>query len=200
MAIGGERLQCLEELLGLRRGEDGGRLVEDEDAGIPEQRLQDFHPLFLADGQAVDAPVQIDGQAALLHQRVEPPARLGGGPGEAEDRLGSEHDIVEGGEVFRQREMLVDHTDPGLQRGLGRAGRQRSQRPVRFDADRPRIGDIMAEQDVHQRRLAGAVLAEQRVDLAGSHLERDAIEHRLPRHEGLGDLAHLDRGRPGRRR
>ena len=43
-------------------------------------------------------------------------------------------------------------------------------------------------QDAHQRALAGAVLADDRVDLAGASLERDAAQ-RDRRAEALGDPA-----------
>ena len=48
-------------------------------------------------------------------------------------------------------------------------------------------------QDVHQRRLAGAVLAEQRVDLARPDLEVDPVV-RDDAWIVLGDPAHLERG------
>ena len=48
-------------------------------------------------------------------------------------------------------------------------------------------------QDVHQRRLAGAVLAQQRVDLAGTDLEVDPVVGHDAR-IALRDAAHLQRG------
>ena len=44
-----------------------------------------------------------------------------------------------------------------------------------FPADRPGIRLDDAVDDLHQRRLAGAVLAQHRVDLAGQHVEVDAV-------------------------
>src|SRR5262249_17082455 len=43
------------------------------------------------------------------------------------------------------------------------------------DLDRALVGLDEAVDDVHERRLAGAVLAEQAVDLAVCHLERDGV-------------------------
>ena len=43
-------------------------------------------------------------------------------------------------------------------------------------ADRCRVGAIEAVEDVHQRRLAGAVAAEQAVDLAAADREVDAVQ------------------------
>ena len=67
--------------------------------------------------------------------------------------------------------MLVDHADAGVERGARVARRQR----LAEGLDRARVGDIVAEEDVHQRRLAGAVLAEQRHDLAAREVERDRV-------------------------
>ena len=55
------------------------------------------------------------------------------------------------------------------------------------------VGDIVAEQDVHQRRLAGAVLAEQRDDLALLQLERDGVIGQQ-RPEALGDAGEAEDG------
>ena len=56
------------------------------------------------------------------------------------------------------------------------------------------IGLMDAGDDLDQRRFAGAVLAEQGVDLAGIEGERDVLE-RLRGVEPLGDVAHLEDGR-----
>ena len=68
------------------------------------------------------------------------------------------------------------------------------------DDDLTGIRPIEAGEDVHQRRLAGAVLAEQRVDFAAPHFEIDAG---ISEHAGecLGDAAEDDaRRRPRRQR
>ena len=74
------------------------------------------------------------------------------------------------GQVLGQREVLVHHADAGRERRLRRARRERAEarRRARAPAIVALIGDVVAEQDVHQRRLAGAVLAEQRQDLAAA--------------------------------
>ncbi len=72
--------------------------------------------------------------------------------------------------------MLMDHADSGGERGAGTAGRQRLGRAVGCrNQDAALIGRVVAEEDVHQRRLAGAVLAEQRQDLARVQVERDRV-------------------------
>ena len=67
--------------------------------------------------------------------------------------------------------MLVDHADAevdGLQRRSDADG------PA-VDAHLALVGLVEPVEDAHERRLAGAVLPEQRVDLAGPQVEVDAI-------------------------
>ena len=95
---------------------------------------------------------------------------------ERAERPRAEHDVLQHRQAFGEREVLVHHADAGLERGLRRARRQRPQRAVRAGhADRALVGHVVAEQDVHQRGLAGAVLAEQREDLAAAQLEVDRL-------------------------
>ena len=58
----------------------------------------------------------------------------------------------------------------------------------------PSSGPVEAGEDVHQRRLAGAVLAEQRVHLALAQVEVDVVVGDDPG-EALGDAAQLEDGR-----
>ena len=85
--------------------------------------------------------------------------------------------------------MLVHHADAGIERCARVAGRQR----LAEDLDRSLVGDIVAEEDVHQRRLAGAVLAKQRDDLAARELEGDRIVGDQ-RAEALGDAGEAEDG------
>ena len=58
---------------------------------------------------------------------------------------------------------------------------------------------IRAAQDLHQRRFAGAVFAEQDVDFAGVERQVDAVE-RDDAGKRFPDAAHLEDGRLGPRR
>ena len=53
------------------------------------------------------------------------------------------------------------------------------------DADLAGVGRVVAHDALDQGRLAGAVLAQQRVDAAGGDVERDVLE-RGERAEALG--------------
>ncbi len=70
--------------------------------------------------------------------------------------------------------MLMDHADPG---GAGIA-RTANGQALALQANLAFIGQVDPGEDVHQGRLAGAVLAQQRVYLAALQLQADAVEHR----------------------
>ena len=92
-----------------------------------------------------------------------------------------------------KREMLVHHAEARREGGPRRTRRQRP--PERLD--RARIGRVMAEEDVHQRRLARAVLAKKGKDLALMEGEADILVGRQPA-EPLGDPGQPQHDPPGR--
>ena len=71
------------------------------------------------------------------------------------------------------------------------ARRGQADRPV-LDPDLAGVGLLHPGQDADQRRLAGAVFAEQHMDLAGPEVEADVV---IGKHAGkaLGDAAQGDR-------
>ena len=83
--------------------------------------------------------------------------------------------------------MLVHHPDPGLDRVAGGAEGDR----LSVQQDLAGIRAVEPVEDVHQRRLAGAVLAEQRVHLAAPDVEVDVVVGDDAR-ELLADPAHLE--------
>ena len=76
----------------------------------------------------------------------------------------AEKDIVGDRERRHQLEMLMHHAEAGLD-GAGRVG---DHRRLAVQPDLAFVGLQQAEQDVHQRRLAGAILADDGVDFAPS--------------------------------
>ena len=60
------------------------------------------------------------------------------------------------------------------------------------DLDRPLVGTMHSVQYLEDRRLAGAVAAQQRMDLAGHDLEGHLVQ-RTHAAEGLGYAGHADR-------
>ena len=103
------------------------------------------------------------------------------GPG-----LPADHDVLGDAECRDQRELLVNGDDAlalglvGLREALGLA-RER---------DGPGVGPLGAGQDLQQSRLAGAVLAEERQDLAFRELQVDVGQGHHP-WKALTDAADL---------
>ncbi len=84
----------------------------------------------------------------------------------AAHRLGAEHEVLERGERADEHEMLVDHADPAAD-GLGR--RRGRERPIADEHPAAR-GRYDPRGELEQRRLAGAVLADDGVDLPGERV------------------------------
>ena len=190
LALLGQALDDREQLLRLLRRQHRGRLVEHEDVGAAVERLQDLDALLLADGDVLDDRARVDGEPeprrdlahALLGRRVvEQDAVV--------HRLGREHDVLGDRHHRDQHEVLVHHADAVLDRGLRRAELGR----LAVDQDLALVRPVEAVEDVHQRRLAGAVLAEQRVHLALAQVEVDAVV-RDDAGEALRDPTKLENG------
>jgi hypothetical protein len=182
-ALGADRGQRREQRIGLLRGEDGGGLVQDQQLRVLHQAAHDLDPLPLAHRELPDLAARLERQAIGARGRGE-------AFGDARQRRG----LVEGerhvlGDCHRleQGEVLEHHPDAEPARGA--RARQRDGRAVPQDASGIRLEQ--AVEDLHQRGLARAVLAEQRVDLARHHREVHGVV-RHERAEALDELTGLD--------
>ena len=148
-----------------------------------------------ADRQLADLRVRVDLEAELLAELADPAVgRLRVEEDRVGHRLVAEDDVLGDGEDGDEHEVLVDHADAAGD-GVGRAGdRPSARRRCRIS---PSSGVSSPYRMFIRVRLAGAVLAEQGVDLAGPDLEVDAV---VGHHAGeaLGDAAHLERRAPRR--
>jgi hypothetical protein len=156
------------EFVGLLRGEDRGRLVEDEDFGVPGQRLDDLDPLLHSDGEVFDERIGVDVKSEaggdLAHLRAgRLQVELAGEGG----LFVAEHDVLGDGEDGDQHEVLVNHPDSG---GHGVAGAGEALDDI-VEEDLPVVGLVQAVQDIHQRRFTRTVLTEQGMDLSSLHGE-----------------------------
>ena len=77
--------------------------------------------------------------------------------------------VVHGAELDDEPEVLVDEAQPVV--AVGRLPESSNGSPSSH-ATRAGVGRVVAGERLDQRRLAGAVLADERVDLAGRDLER----------------------------
>ena len=182
----------LEQHVRLLRRQHRGRLVEDEDARFAVERLQDLDALLLAERELPDPGARVDVQPVALRElgdalldRARPQAER-----PALAAVVAEDDVLRHREGLDEPEMLVHHRDPGLER----VARRVEVHPAAVDEDLAVVRPVEAREDVRERALARAVLAEQRVHLAGGGLEVDALVRDDAR-EALRDPAHRDGGR-----
>ena len=103
-------------------------------------------------------------------------AHLGGGCLVVEQnapagRLGGEDDVLGHGHHRDEHEVLVHHPDAVPDRVAGGGERDR----LAVQEDLAFVCVVEAVDDVHQRRLAGPVLAEQGVHLTAPDVEVDAV-------------------------
>ena len=173
----------LEQGLAFRRRERGGRLVHDQDPRVERQRLGDLDQLLLADPELRDATLRVDLDAEPLQQCAR---GLHDAPvvdeGPEDQRLAAKEDVLGRGQFGNQVEFLVDDRDAGAL-GVLNAG-EANRRAL--DPDLAVIVDVHAGEDLHQGRLAGAVLAHEGVDLAAPQVEVDVAQSRHAG-EGFGD-------------
>ena len=139
-----------------------GRLVQDQDARAAEQRFQDLDPLLHPDRQIGDLGVEIDLEAVfplqlrdLVAARAAPAARVRP-PSAPSSRFSSTVNGSTSMKCWWTMPIPARIASCGL--WIWRSS------PV--DPDGPPIGLIVAVENVHERRLAGAVLADDAVDRA----------------------------------
>ena len=179
-----------EQPLRLLRREDRGGLVEDQDARLAVERLQDLDPLLLTDRELPDPRVRVDRHPVALGELLDA-ARDDPVPEKerAADVPLAEDDVLGDRERLDETEVLVHHPDPGVERVLRR--RERDGPPEELDL--ALVGVVEAGEDVRERALPRAVLAEQRMHLADGRLEVDGVVRHDAR-EPLRDPTHRHSG------
>ena len=145
-------------------------------SALAVERLEDLDALLGADGEVLHERVRVDRELEALRELAD--ALLGLVVVEQQTvacRLLAEHDVLGDRHDRNEHEVLVDHPDPA-------ARSRRSASSIRtgfaLDDDLALVRRVEAVEDVHQRRLAGAVLAEEGVHLAGKQVEVDSRRSR----------------------
>src|SRR6185436_12703457 len=142
----------------------------------PDGQIGHPRPRIDADPEPVQhRPRRVVDRALVEHEPRPPPW------------LAPEEDVLGHGQVRHQVELLVDDADPESQRGA----RARDHDRRATEPDRARVAAIYTREHLHERGLARAVLADQRMDLAGAELEPGLIE-RTHAGEGLVNALHRD--------
>jgi hypothetical protein len=135
--------------------------------GFGHQRAHDLDPLALADREGVHGPQRIDVEPVDRRDLDDALRHFGQRQGLVEP----EPDVLGRGQRVEQAEVLEHHADPERPRLLRIADRHRLPVP----ADLALVGTDCAVDHLHHGRLAGAVLAEHGVDLAGLDAQRDVV-------------------------
>ena len=187
-APAGEVPHHAEQPLALHRRKRRSRLVENDDATVDSQRLQDLHDLELAGAERADGRLQreLDFPAERGQKPLHLPAQLSPvePPRHAEAR---QHDVLHDGEIRREGRLLRDHANAVAQ-GIPRAGK--AQRPA-VERDLARVWADLSRDHARQRRFPRSVRAAERVDFAGGQGEL-CLRERLRGAEALADAAEFE--------
>ena len=183
-ALGLEFAEVVEERVDLLRHEDRGGLVEDEGAGAAVEDLEDLHALAVGHAEFLDEGVGAYAEAVRVRDLLD----LGAGPGaDAVQLLAAEDDVLQHREVVGEHEVLVHHADAARD-GVRRAAED-DLRAV--DGDGPLVRLLHPVEDLHQGRLAGAVLTAEGVDGASAHGDVD-VSVGDDTGEAFGDAVEFD--------
>ena len=118
LAFAGHLAQSLSQVIRFLGGEDGCRLVQDQDIGSPVEHLEDLNALLLTDGQLPDAGAGIHPHAVSSREFTD--LGFDSGHVQAKTRLLQPKDDVLGDRLgFDQHKVLVDHTNAQLRRIAG---------------------------------------------------------------------------------
>ena len=176
------------------RRQHRGRLVEDEEALVEIQELQDFKFLLFARRHGGDRHIERHAKRHAVEKLVEPahlflPVDDGGCIGAADD------EIFRAGQRRHQREMLIHHAD-AVRAGVTWIADRHF---LAVEQDLAAIRRVEAHDAFDERRLAGAVFAEEGVHSPGFDLDGDVFECDQ-RSEDLGHADRLQRWSAHRRR
>ena len=181
-----------EQLLHLTPVQARGRLIEDEHLRVEHHGAADGHELLNGDRVAREHGAGVDRESETL----QVPRRLAvrGLPVDAAaaPRLVAEHDVLADREVRAEVDLLIDGGDARILRVGGAAEAAR----LTAHDDPARIHGVDAGEGFDERRLAGAVLTHQGVDLARPEREVDGIQGE-DAGESDGDPGHFDDRRDG---
>ena len=161
--------------------------------GCARERLRDLDHLPPRQRQVLDQRQRMDVVGAGARQRFLGHAALRAAVDQPEAaRRIADRDVVGDREVGDQRQLLEDAGDAGR---MGRGRRCKRDR-LAVEQHAALVGRDDARHDLDQRRLAGAVLAEDRVNAAGLDHEVGVLQ-RAHAAVALGDALHDEQAHSG---
>jgi hypothetical protein len=167
-----------------------GRLVHDQHPGVVRQRLGDLDHLLLGDGEFAHAPPRIERQFQPLDEGAGAVVEGAVVEQRAAARLPADEDVLRDRQVGHQVELLVDDADAELLR-MAWAGDAYG---LAVEQEFARVRRVDARKQLHERRLAGAVLSDEGEHLAVAQVETHVLQRPYP-WEALRDAAHLKQRR-----
>ncbi len=159
-----------------------GRLVQDQHFLSTPERPHDLDLLLLSQGQAANQRVRINldtQESGKLTQPFQSRSLT-----QALPPRPAKHQILDDRQARHQKHMLKDGADSEIEALAWRAD---DYRPA-GNQDLALVGLLHAGKNADQSRLAGTVLAQQHMNLAGAELQRDALVGDHSR-KPLGDVA-----------
>ena len=162
-----EILHRLEQGLHLVEGQRAGRLVQNQDARVAHHAAQKLDKLLLGDGERIRLALKVQIEVELLHALVQALFQLALVLVEAHQNIFQNRHV-------REKHRLLRHQIDALRQ---RSGRLAQLDRLTVDQDVALVACVNAHDDLHQRRFAGAVAADQRDNLACIHAQVDPLEH-----------------------
>ena len=173
-----------EQALHLVRRQRRGRFVHDQHTDVARHRLGDLDRLLGTDAELRGQRARIDVDLELAQDLAGPAMHVA--PMHEHAAAAVHEDVLRDAEVGEHQRLLVDARD-AERLGVSRVAQLHG---ATIDVDGARIGSVQAGDDLDQRRLAGAVLPDQGVHLAGMEVDRDPSQ----RVGGTEALRHRDDG------
>ena len=162
-----------------------GRLVHDQHAHIERQCPGDFDGLLLGKRETACRALDIDLDAEARQQRAG--VFIGLLPVHHSPAIAmADENVLRDIEVGKHHRLLIDRGDPKRLRCAGTVDGAR----LAIDEYLARAWLMHAGHDLYQRRFAGAVFADERMDLARPQHHRNAVE-RFRHGEILGNATHF---------
>ncbi len=166
-----QRVDQQKQMLRLFRGQARGGLVEHDDLGLVVDGPSDLHHLTLGRAERRHHVARLDMEIHRLQQLLRADVD-GAKPGE--ELFSAELNVLRHRHRRHQAVFLVDHGDTARERVGGRAEMAR----LAVERDLARAELHGTGRRLAQGRLAGAVLAHQRMDFAGKQIEVDVLNRR----------------------
>nr|WP_236952128.1 hypothetical protein [Mesorhizobium loti] len=175
-------------------GQRRSRLIHYEQLGAARDRLEDLDHLPLGEGQIAHTRGRIEREGVPLDQSLGIANHFSGVDAQAEgERLAKDEQVFGNRAVRQDTQFLEDHCDAAVDPLAKRQGGD----VLSGEQNAAFVRSIGSHEDLHERRFARTILAEQRVRFTGHDLERN-IGQNTVRAKRLADALHRYDRVPGR--